>query len=84
MFVQGYLVEVVCWIVVEKCFNVWYGFWYVWVIGFLGGDEKIVVISCNYIKVCEFKIVVGFVSFFLDIGMCIVYILFEEGGCFFY
>ncbi len=80
LLAQGYRAEVVCKETGEKRHNSWYGTWVVRAIGPDGRDEKLLVTSRSYLKVREFKTVVGLVSFLYDIGMRTAHIPLEQGG----
>ena len=80
LLAKGYLAEVVCKETGEKRHNSWYGSWIVRAIGPDGRDEKLLVTSRSYLKVREFKTVVGLVSFLYDIGMRTAHIPLEQGG----
>ena len=80
LLAQGYRAEVVCRETGEKRHNSWYGTWVVRAIGPDGRDEKLLVTSRSYLKVREFKTIVGLVSFLAEMGCKSVSIPLEEGG----
>ena len=77
---QGYRAEVVCKEGAEKRHNSWYGTWTVRAVTSDGRDEKLLVTSRSYLKIREFKTIVGLVSFLADMGATVVSIPLEEGG----
>ena len=77
---QGYRAEVICKEGAEKRHNSWYGIWTVRAVSADGRDEKLLVTSRSYLKVREFKTIVGLVSFLADMGASVVSIPLDEGG----
>lgn len=64
----------------EKRHNNWYGTWTVRAVSADGRDEKLLVTLRSYLKIREFKTIVGLVSFLADMGATVVSIQLEEGG----
>jgi len=77
---EGYLIEVVCKEAAEKRHNSWYGTWVVRAVHEDGRDDKMLVTSRSYLKVREFKTIVGLVSFLADMGCKTASLPLEEGG----
>lgn len=77
---QGYRAEVVCKEGGEKRHNSWYGSWIIRAVSADGRDEKLLVTSRSFLKVREFKTIVGLVSFLYDLGCTVVSIPLEQGG----
>ena len=80
LLADGYLIEVVCKEAAEKRHNSWYGTWVIRGVAADGRDDKMLVTSRSYLKVREFKTIVGLVSFLADMGCKSVSIPLEEGG----
>jgi len=80
LLADGYLVEVVCKEEAEKRHNSWYGTWVVRAVHEDGRDDKMLVTSRSYLKIREFKTIVGLVSFLADMGCKTASIPLEEGG----
>ena len=80
LLADGYLLEVVCKEAGEKRHNSWYGTWVVRAVAEDGRAEKMLVTSRSYLKVREFKTIVGLVSFLAEMGCKSVSIPLEEGG----
>ena len=80
LLADGYLIEVVCKEAAEKRHNSWYGTWVVRAVTEDGRDDKMLVTSRSYLKVREFKTIVGLVSFLADMGCKTASIPLEEGG----
>ena len=80
LLADGYLIEVVCKEASEKRHNTWYGAWVVRAVAEDGRSDKMLVTSRSYLKVREFKTIVGLVSFLADMGCKSVSIPLEEGG----
>ncbi len=80
LLTEGYLVEVVCKEAAEKRHNSWYGTWVVRAVHADGRDDKMLVTSRNYLKVREFKTIVGLVSFLADMGCKTASLPLQEGG----
>jgi hypothetical protein len=80
LLADGYLIEVVCKEAGEKRHNTWYGTWVVRAVADDGRSDKMLVTSRSYLKVREFKTIVGLVSFLADMGCKSVSIPLEEGG----
>ena len=76
----GYLAEVVCKEMAEKRHNSWYGTWVVRAVSKDGLADKMLVTSRSYLKVREFKTIVGLVSFLHDLGCKTVSIPLELDG----
>ena len=77
---EGYLLEVVCKEEPEKRHNTWYGTWVVRAVASDGRDDKMLVTSRSYLKVREFKTIVGLVSFLADMGCKSANLPLEAGG----
>lgn len=77
---EGYLLEVVCKETAEKRHNSWYGIWVVRALSEDGRDDKMLVTSRSYLKIREFRTIVGLVSFLADMGCTTASIPLEEGG----
>jgi len=77
---EGYLIEVVCKVAPEKRHNSWYGIWVVRAVHENGRDEKMLVTSRSYLKVREFKTIVGLVSFLAEMGCRTARLPLEQGG----
>ena len=80
LLADRYLLEVVCKEAGEKRHNTWYGAWVVRAVAEDGRSDKMLVTSRSYLKVREFKTIVGLVSFLADMGCKSVSIPLEEGG----
>lgn len=80
LLAKGYVAEVVCKEGGEKRHNSWYGTWIVRAVSADGRDEKLLVTSRSFLKVREFKTIVGLVSFLHDLGCKVVSIPLEQGG----
>jgi stalled ribosome rescue protein Dom34 len=80
LLAEGYLLEVVCKEAGEKRHNSWYGTWVVRAVAEDGRADKMLVTSRSYLKVREFKTIVGLVSFLAEMGCKSVSIPLEEGG----
>lgn len=80
LLAQGYLIEVVCRAGAEKRHNSWYGTWVIRAVTEDGRDDKMLVTSRSYLKVREFKTIVGLVSFLADMGCKTASIPLEQGG----
>ena len=63
LLAEGYLIEVVCKEGAEKRHNSWYGAWVIRAVAPDGSSDKMLVTSRSYLKVREFKTIVGLVSF---------------------
>ena len=80
LLADGYLIEVVCKETAEKRHNSWYGSWVIRAVHEDGRDDKMLVTSRSYLKIREFKTIVGLVSFLADMGCTSAGIPLEEGG----
>jgi hypothetical protein len=80
LLTDGYLIEVVCKEEAEKRHNSWYGTWVVRAVHEDGRDDKMLVTSRSYLKVREFKTIVGLVSFLADMGCATARLPLEAGG----
>jgi len=80
LLADGYLIEVVCREAAEKRHNSWYGIWVVRAVAEDGRDDKMLVTSRSYLKVREFRTIVGLVSFLADMGCRSASIPLEDGG----
>ena len=80
LLAEGYLIEVVCKEGAEKRHNSWYGTWVVRAVAEDGRADKMLVTSRSYLKVREFKTIVGLVSFLAEMGCKSVSIPLEESG----
>ena len=80
LLADGYLIEVVCREAAEKRHNSWYGIWVVRAVAEDGRDDKMLVTSRSYLKVREFRTIVGLVSFLADMGCKSASIPLEDGG----
>jgi len=77
---DGYLLEVVCKEGAEKRHNSWYGTWVIRAVTEDGRDDKMLVTSRSYLRVREFKTIVGLVSFIADMGCTVASIPLTEAG----
>ena len=77
---SGYLIEVVCKEAAEKRHNSWYGTWVVRAVAPDGRDDKMLVTSRSYLKIREFKTIVGLVSFLAEMGCTTASVPLLEGG----
>ncbi|WP_372922142.1 hypothetical protein [Roseovarius sp.] len=68
LLADGFLLEVVCKEGAEKRHNSWHGTWIIRAVTEDGRDDKILVTSRSYLRVREFKTIVGLVSFLADMG----------------
>ncbi|MCA0206892.1 MAG: hypothetical protein LCH92_21320 [Proteobacteria bacterium] len=80
LMAEGYAIEVVCKEAGEKRHNSWYGIWVVRAVSDNGRAEKMLVTSRSYLKVREFKTIVGVVSFLSEMGCPAARIPLLEGG----
>lgn len=80
LLADGYLLEVVCKEAGEKRHNSWYGTWVARAVTVDGRADKMLVTSRSYLKVREFKTIVGLVSFLSEMGCTTASIPLEEGG----
>jgi len=80
LLADGYLIEVVCREAAERRHNTWYGIWVVRAVAEDGRDDKMLVTSRSYLKVREFRTIVGLVSFLADMGCKSACIPLEAGA----
>jgi hypothetical protein len=80
LLAQGYLIAVVCKEAGEKRHNSWYGTWVVRAVAEDGRADKMLVTSRSYLKVRDFKTIVGLVSFLADMGCTTASIPLVEGA----
>ena len=80
LLAENYLIEVVCKEGAEKRHNSWYGTWVVRAVAEDGRADKMLVTSRSYLKVREFKTIVGLVSFLADMGCTTASIPLIEGA----
>ena len=80
LLAENYLIEVVCKDGAEKRHNSWCGTWVIRAVAEDGRDDKMLVTSRSYLKVREFKTIVGLVSFLADMGCTTASIPLVEGA----
>lgn len=80
LLANGYLLEVVCKEGAEKRHNTWYGTWVIRGVTEDGRDDKMLVTSRSYLKIREFKTIVGLVSFLAYMGCKSASIPLEKDG----
>ena len=80
LLAEGYLMEVVCKRDAEKRHNSWHGLWVVRAVAEDGREDKMLVTSRSYLKIREFKTIVGVIGLLVDMGCASAYIPLEEGG----
>lgn len=79
LLADGYLIEIACKEGASRRHNSWYGSWVIRAVTEDGRDDKMLVTSRSYLKIREFKTIVGLVSFLADMGCKTAAIPLEEG-----
>lgn len=79
LLAKGYVAVVLCRESAEKKYNSWAGLWVVHAVRPDGKDERLLVTARDYVKMREFKTIVGLASFLHDMGMRTANIPFHAG-----
>lgn len=79
LLANGYVAEVVCRESSEKRYNNWTGLWVIRATRPDGTDERLLVTARDYVKMREFKTIVGLASFLHDMGMASAHVPFRAG-----